>query len=214
VPSVEQLREAINGRSMDVLSSWRTRALPLNAVEQATHRAILMAFATTGGPPGAGDLGTADVLKVLHDVDAIRLTSYGEIAVAYPFSAAPTRHRVRIGDKVDVHAMCAIDALGIAPMLGQDTVIESVDPTTGRPITVLTRNGCSTWAPAEAVVFIRAGSGPSTDDCCDQVNFFTDRSTADAWMSAHPGVRGQIINQPEAEDLAARLFGHLLQEPR
>jgi hypothetical protein len=215
VPSVEQLREAINGPSIDVLSSWRTRVLPLSAVEQATHRAILKAFASTGGPPAAGDLGTTEVLKVLHDVDAIRLTSYGEIAVAYPFSAAPTRHRVRIGDKVDVHAMCAIDALGIAPMLGQDTEIESVDAT-GRPITVVTRNGCSTWEPAEAVVFIgaEAGGGPSADGCCDHVNFFADRSTADAWVSAHPGVPGQIINQPEAEALAARLFGHLLQEPR
>ncbi len=216
VPSVEQLREAINGRSTDVLSSWRSRVLPLSTVEQATQRAILEAFATTGGPPAAGDLGTTDVLDALQAADAIRLTSYGEIAVAYPFSAAPTRHRVRIGDKVDLYTMCAIDALGIAPMLGQDTVIESVDVTTGRPITVVTRNGCSTWDPAETVVFIKAeaGGGPSADGCCDDVNFFTDRSTANSWMSAQPGAHGRIINQPEAEALAARLFGHLLHEPR
>jgi hypothetical protein len=58
VPSVEQLRSAINGRSVDVLSAWRTRAQPLGTAEQLAHRAILRAFAATGqcGPQG-GQVG-------------------------------------------------------------------------------------------------------------------------------------------------------------
>lgn len=80
------------------------------------------------------------------------MTSYAEIAVAYPFSTASTRHRVRIGDRFDAYAMCAVDTLGIAPMLGQDTLIESIDVTTGEPISLVTLNGRSTWAPAEVVV--------------------------------------------------------------
>jgi hypothetical protein len=40
------------------------------------------------------------VLTALH-VDAIRLDPDGQIAVAYPFSATPTRHRVRIGGHVE-----------------------------------------------------------------------------------------------------------------
>jgi len=51
-------------------------------------------------------------IAVDHDVDEIRPAPDGQITVAYPFSAAPTRHRVRLGDRVDVYAMCAIDALG------------------------------------------------------------------------------------------------------
>jgi hypothetical protein len=218
-PSVEQLRAAIGGEApTEILSAWRTRALPLDAVERAAHQAILRAFAVTGHPPARHDLDqltagrAGDVLRALHDLDAIRLTSYGEIAVAYPFSAVPTRHRVRIGDQVEVFAMCAIDALGIAPMLGQDTVIESVDVTNGRPIRVATRDGRSRWEPLEAVVFIGAdaGGGVSAECCCDYLNFFTDRSSAEAWAAEHTGVPGQVINQSEAESLAARLFGHLL----
>jgi DNA-binding transcriptional MerR regulator len=219
-PSVEQLRAAITERSMlaGVLSAWRARALPLAPVEQATHRAILHAFATTGNPPSPIELeqvtagSAAAVLKTLHDLDAIRLTSYGEIAVAYPFSATPTRHRVRIGDRVEVYAMCAVDALGIAPMVGADTLIASVDVTNDRPITVVTRDGRSTWDAAGAVVFIGAdpGVGPSADCCCDYLNFFADRSAGDAWVGAHPAVPGQLISQVEAEELAAQLFGHLL----
>lgn len=210
-PSMEQLRAALAGVAppTEVLSAWRTRALPLEANERAVHQAILRAFAATGRPPAGQDPA---VLRTLHDADAIRLTSYGEIAVAYPFSATPTRHRVRIGDRVDVYAMCAVDALGIAPMVGQDTVISSVDVTSGQPITVVTRDGRSTWSPDTAVVFVGAdaGGGPSADCCCDYLNFFADRSAGAGWMAAHPGVPGQIISHPEAEDLGARLFGHLL----
>ena len=73
-----------------------------------------------------------EVLAALHDMDAVRLDPEGRIAVAYPFSAYPTRHRVRIDDRVDVYAMCAIDALGMSAMLGANTRIDSIDsPTAG-----------------------------------------------------------------------------------
>lgn len=190
VPSVDELRAALG-------------PAPLGAAERAEHRRILRAFATMGRPPAPG--ATA---RSLDDADLIRLTSYGEIAAAYPFSATPTRHRVRIDGRVEVHAMCAIDALGIAPMLGQDTVIESADATTGEPITVITRQGRSTWDPAGAVVFV--GGRASVDCWCDYLNFFADRETAETWMRAHPDVPGRVLDQQEAEERAARHFGHLL----
>ena len=121
---------------------WRTRALPLDPVEKAVQQAILRSFATTGRAPGASELEpittgsgrtTAKVLAELHNLDAIRLSADGQIAVAYPFSARPTRPRVRIDDRVEVYAMCAIDALGISAMLGADTRIDSLDATTGHP---------------------------------------------------------------------------------
>jgi hypothetical protein len=225
-PSAEQLRDALTAVSRpaapgEVLSAWRTRAEPLDPVEKAVQQAILRSFATTGHPPAAAELDvvpadsgrtTGEVLNALHQVDAIRLAPDGQIAVAYPFSATPTRHRVRIGDQVDVYAMCAVDALGMAPMLDQDTLIESVDMTTGQPVTVTTTGGHTRWEPAGAVVFIGAdaGGGPSADCCCDYLNFFTDQAAAQAWTTSHPQIPGQILNQTEAEGLGARLFGHLL----
>lgn len=153
------------------------------------HQAILRAFASTGKPPAVSELdpiiagstrSTAGVLAALHDADAIRLGPTGQITVAYPFSAAPTRHRVRIDGHTDVYAMCAIDALGIAAMLGQDTRIDSVDAATCAAITVTTIAGNARWAPPEAVVFLSAGAGggPSADCCCGHLNFFTDAATA------------------------------------
>lgn len=221
-PSVEQLREALSiPGPAEVLSRWRTRARRLDPVERAVHQAVLRAFATTGGPATSGELdpvvagtgtSTVEVLQSLHDGDAIRVTPDGVIAVAYPFSANPTRHRVRIGDRVDAYAMCAIDALGIAAMLGQDTAISSVDVTTGQPVTVTTTGGRTVWDPATAVVFIGvgAGGGPTADCCCDYLNFFNDPATANAWASNHPEVPGQILTQPEAEVLGIQLFQPLL----
>ncbi|MEV6273370.1 alkylmercury lyase family protein [Kribbella sp. NPDC051936] len=212
-PSIEQLRSVVAGSAaqVEVLSAWRRRAIPMDSAQRTAHQRVLRSFAATGQPPD--DL-PAGVGRALHDLDAIRLTPSGEIAVAYPFSAVPTRHRVRIGDLVDVYAMCAIDALGIAPMLDRDTLIESIDVTTGSPIRVLTRNGRRTWEPAGAVVFVgaEAGGGPSADCCCDYLNFFTDRQSAQAWVDAHPAVPGEVLDQQQAEALADRLFGRLLAD--
>lgn len=182
---------------------------------------ILRTFATTEQPPAASDLAavtagsgrtSAEVLKALHDLDAIGLDADRRIAVAYPFSTDPTRHRVQIANQVNVHAMCAIDALGIAPMLGLDTRINSTDATTGQPVTVTTIEGRTSWYPPDAVAFIgaTAGASPSAGSCCNYLNFFTDEAAAKEWTDAHPHVRGQVLNQKDAEALAARLFGPLL----
>ena len=231
-PSAAQLRAALTSavtassperlvvQPGEVLSAWRAGALPLDPLQKAVHQAILHAFAATGRPPARSDLDAAitgldrsvtDVLAELHDLDAIRLAPDAGIAVAYPFSATPTRHRVRIGDRAEVYAMCAIDALGVAAMLGEDTRIDSVDVTTGHPISVVMSGHGTTWDPADAVVFVGVDApGPAADCCCDYLNFFTDTTAAQAWAVAHPQVPGQILTQAEAESLAARLFGHLL----
>jgi hypothetical protein len=222
VPSLAQLRAALAAAGTtpapesesipeleqpgELLSAWRTRALPLEPVAKAVHQVILRTFATTGQPPAASDLAavtagsgrtSAEVLKALHDLDAIGLDADRRIAVAYPFSTDPTRHRVQIANQVNVHAMCAIDALGIAPMLGLDTRINSTDATTGQPVTVTTIEGRTSWYPPDAVAFIgaTAGASPSAGSCCNYLNFFTDEAAAKEWTDAHPPPRPS--SQPE-----------------
>lgn len=233
-PSVDQLRDALAGAMhrvpeplavapSEVLSAWRSRAVPLDPVEKAVHKEILRTFAATGRPPTPSELDAAtagsgrltrDVVTALHEADAIRLDLDGHIAVAYPFSTGPTRHRVRIADRVDAYAMCAIDALGISAMLGKDTRIESLDVTSGEPITVTMTGDSTAWEPHRAVVFVGAasGGGPSSECCCDYLNFFADRDGAQTWIAAHPSVPGQILDQIEAIELGIRLFQPLLAD--
>jgi len=154
------------------------------------------------------------VLSQLHQADVVRLGPAGEVAVAYPFSSAPARHRVRILGGADVFAMCAIDALGVAEMLGVDVEITSNDPYTGHAVTVHQVGGASTWQLSTTVVVVPASTakGASADCCCSAINFFASRQTAEAWSTADPELHGEILDQPPAERLGRRIFCSLLRE--
>jgi alkylmercury lyase-like protein len=91
-------------------------------------RAILSSFVATGGPvlmaavaaafPERSAAAVAETVRALDAVDLLQLD--GErIVVAYPFCAAPTPFRVRLTAGTERYACCAIDALGVAPMLGE-----------------------------------------------------------------------------------------------
>ncbi|WP_436499635.1 alkylmercury lyase family protein [Actinokineospora sp. HUAS TT18] len=219
-PSVARLRDALDRRRASVaLRDWRARAAPADPAERAVHQAILRSFAATGAPPATVDqvagsfAETGDqVLARLHDADVIRVDAAGRVQVAYPFSAAPTAHRVRLAGGVEVYAMCAIDALGMPAMLGADAVIATTDPTNGLPITVTIAAGRAQWDPPGAVVFVgaRPGGGPSAENCCDALNVFTDRASAQTWSRAHPHIPGEILDGADAEALGRRIFGGLL----
>lgn len=203
------------------VTSQRLTTLPAPA--SAVHRRILWTFADTGTAPTRaqlGDLGdsTADHLVTLATGDIIGLDAHGEITYAYPFSTTPTPHRLHLPSGAQPYAMCAIDALGIPTMLDTDAVITSRDPHTGDPITVTVtdRGATARWDPADAVVF--AGSRTdccattSAESCCGYLNFFTSYATADAWATAHPEIRGLVLDQDRALALGVRCFGDLLRE--
>ncbi|MEU6580209.1 alkylmercury lyase family protein [Nocardia sp. NPDC046763] len=200
------------------LSTWRSAAQPADAAGKAIHQAVLRGFAATGRPPSTEelariaarfDVSAASVLTHLHEADVIRLDTAGAIASAYPFSTSPTPHRVRITDGATVYAMCAVDALGMPAMLGTDAVITSADPVTSDPVEIAIRAGELTAQPATTVVFLgaRAGSGPSADSCCNDLNFFTDRDTAQRWSDAHPHLDGAILDLAAARRLGEDIFG-------
>jgi hypothetical protein len=204
------------------LSAWRGAARPADPVERAVHHAILRAFATGGGPPSTAELttvaaeytqSTQEILARLHTADVIRLDASGAIASAYPFSAAPTRHRVQIAGGARVYAMCAIDALGVPAMLDTDVRIESADPVSSEPITMTIHNQAVTAHPATTVVFVgtQSSQGPSADTCCNFLNFFTDRHTAQRWTDAHPHVSGGILDLADAQQLGKHICGDQLR---
>ena len=104
------------------------------AREAAMPRRILRAFLDQGGPipvhevladvqPGSAQ-AVQDALIRLDEEDLIRIRD-GHVDIAYPFSAAPTAFVVRLPDGRERYVCCAIDALGIAPMVGQRIQIRS-----------------------------------------------------------------------------------------
>ncbi len=209
-------------QTLDVVArAGRGRRAPDERGLRAVHRQVLRTFATTGTAPepealepvaSAAGRSAGEVLAELADEDFLTLDSTGRIRAAYPFSAVPTRHRVRIAGGAAVWSMCAIDALGIPPMLEADAVISSTDPVTEEPVTVTATAGVLHWEPAGTVVFVgrRPGGGPAATACCDALNFFTGDETARTWMRAHPEVPGRVVSQTQAEEIARQTFGPLL----
>jgi hypothetical protein len=234
VPSAGQLRQAIE-RAADSDADadspgWpdtlgrggRGRIAPAERGLRTVHQAVLRSFVQTGGPPdpplledAAAPFNAAQVLAELAQGDFLYLDDAGRITAAYPFSALPTAHRVQIADGANVYAMCAIDALGIAPMVGSKVVILSADPSTGQAITVTVDGKNSEWRPRTAVVFDGStGSdcaGPSAEICCGYMNFFATRAAATAWAQAHPEITGGILTQDRAIKVGKQIFGRLLQ---
>lgn len=201
-----------------------SRHARLSRLERELYFSILRRFATAGRPSRAEmselarqvGLEGAQALDTLAREDLVHLGEDGEIAVAYPFSGLPTAHRVRFPNGHEVFAMCAIDALGIAPMLGKRIEIASRDPLTNEEIQVaLEPDGEGNWQPDKAVVVCGAsGSGESCSSCCPVLNFFAFSGNAERWLAAHPEVRGDVISMRDAIVAGRAVFGDILEEPR
>jgi hypothetical protein len=96
-----------------VLRAFVERAEPVRVDE------ILSAFADQ--PPES----LLVALAQLDEDDLVRIDA-GRVDLAYPFSASPTPFVVDLGaGREERYVCCAIDALGMAPMLGQHVHIRS-----------------------------------------------------------------------------------------
>jgi Alkylmercury lyase len=202
----------------------RARLAWLSDAERNLYRWILRSFAAGLRPDARAARETAsrlglepgDALAKLAREDLVHCdAATGDIVVAYPFSGRPTPHRVRIAGQREVDAMCAIDALGIAFMLGEPTETVSRDPLTAEEVrTWVDPSGGVRWEPEAAAVL--AGSdrdeGPASAVCCAFVNFFASRENAERYLRETPAVRGEVISIPDAVAAGRTVFGGLLAD--
>jgi Alkylmercury lyase len=199
------------------------RRARLSDAERELYFWILRRFATDGRPSNVDVRAAAErlgleadsALETLAREDLVLRGADGEITVAYPFSGRPTTHRVRFPGGHEVDAMCAIDALGIAPMFAQPIEIESRDPVSGDEILArVAPHGAAEWWPESAVVVagaIRSDSG-ACSSCCPVLNFFVSAASAERWLAQHRDVHGTVISMHEATAAGRAVFGDVLTE--
>jgi hypothetical protein len=189
------------------------RLARLADVELELYARILRRF-VAGRPPRATDpelgrAGAALARLVRHDL--VQVDAAGNVAVAYPFCARPTRHRVRLAAGRSYWANCAVDALGIPYLLGERAVIEATEPGSERQITISVKpeTGTVRSEPAAATVVIASsGDGCAAACACPHINLFTSRSAAARHLAAR-GLRGSILDLADAAAAGRALFGDL-----
>jgi hypothetical protein len=220
----EPVAAALAAAEIPASKQGPARRARLTDRERALYFWILRRFGTDGRPSSVEIRAEAARLKVdvkealatLAREDLAHLGSNGEITVAYPFSGDPTVHRVRfLRSGHEAHAMCAIDALGIAAMFDEPIEVESRDPLSGEEVQAeVAPDGEGAWEPASAVVVagVLDRQADSCSGCCPVLNFFASSENAERWLREHSQVRGQVISVEDAIASGRAVFGDVLSE--
>jgi alkylmercury lyase len=137
---------------------------------------------------------------------------------AYPFTGEQTDHRVQLRGQW-LHAVCAIDALGIAGMFRTDVVIESSCRACGNGMEIATAQGGKSLSharPVNAVVWYDlAYSGRAAASCCAAIAFFCSDVELQHWLSAQrPPRAGYCLTLDEALEVGRALFEPALAEAK
>jgi hypothetical protein len=140
--------------------------------------------------------------------------SAGAIAYAYPFTGQETEHRAQLCDR-KLHAVCAIDALGVASMFRTDVDIESSCRACGIRIEIGTAQSGKSLSharPVDAVVWYDlACTERAAASCCPSIAFFCSDAELQQWLSAQsPQRAGCRLTLGEALEVSRALFEPVL----
>jgi alkylmercury lyase-like protein len=112
---------------------WRERE-SIGAAARAALREILARFVADGGPVEVSSLPHPAAAVAELDARDLVYLHEGRVVLAYPWSGTPTAFVVRLTGGRQRWACCAIDALGIAAMLGEPVQVESRCHHCGEPL--------------------------------------------------------------------------------
>lgn len=183
------------------------------------HRAILEGFFLDGKPLSRDQLAAVldmdDVdhaLQQLAAEDLVVLASNGlQLVGAYPFTAEERVHRVLVNGHT-VHAMCALDALSVAPMFNTATRVDSRCHVTGTPVEIhMQGSELLSALPPDPYVGIhwQGTSGCAAHSLCMDMLFLRDRESAAAWQQEDAANR-DLFDLPAAVAFGAAFFTPLL----
>jgi hypothetical protein len=199
---------------------WLRLGSDLPVPERRLLQSVLAHFVRHGTAPDqaalttmaqAADLSVSHALAELTRRDLIIYdASSATLQGAYPFSGDPTPHAVHIDGGPAVFAMCALDALGIAFLLGRDTTVFSRDAITGARLRVdiASATGTAMASPQSVVMFAPSApyEGPAATCLCPLLAFFGSLTTAEAYERAHRESDGRILPLMDAVAAGRRTF--------
>lgn len=204
-----------------LLDRWSGK---LDADQDLVWRATLRLYADFGRAPQTADIAdmiglSADTVSaLLGELEARDLIGldceFGQVRLAYPFTQAKTEHQVELKGRT-LHALCAIDALGVGAMYGADAVIRSRCRQCGRAVRVGTTEAGRALAsidPSGSVVWYDfAYDGSAATSCCPSIVFFCSDSHLELWQLGQPSGRAGVrLAMDEALEVGRAIFGPVL----
>ena len=191
--------------------------LPLKERQQAlqlkyreSHRDILNSFASKGKAP---DNIEQSVLNTLSENDLVVLGEHGEVVGAYPFSLRETAHQV-FNDSFNLYAMCAFDAIAIAPVFNIQTNIISRCHLSNEIIEVTHNVKHVTNVQPSKNIYIgirwQSAGSCAADNLCMEMVFLKDEQTANQWQNNDQ--KFSIFALNDAIEFAVKYFKPLLTD--
>lgn len=170
----------------------KARQGQLSPALKKLHQTILVSLVKRGTPPtheemaeqvGAAQVATA--LQTLGAEDLVVLNAAGTDAVgAYPVTTEVTPHQLNI-DSRTIYAMCALDAVSVAPMFASEVKIASHCHVSGDPIQIhMQGSEVIESNPDGVMIGIRwqMPSGAAAHSMCTEMVFLKDENTARQWQ--------------------------------
>ena len=155
-----------------------------------------------------------EAVDVLKDRDMVVFSDNGEPLGAYPFTMEAREHSVQVNGH-RVYAMCALDALAVAPMFGMETQIDSRCRVSGDPVNIR-MSGNKILNPDEAgdihfgIIWGAANADIScANSLCMEMMFLRDGETARQWLADDPETR-EVFTLQEAVEFGGRFFSPLV----
>ncbi len=205
---------------LNALLPLAQRQVALSPALRALHREILRSFVTQGRPLDYAQMAALNgdnpgaALQRLADDDLVVLAPDRRTLIgAYPFTAEARVHRVTVNGH-PLHAMCALDALSVAPMFDTATQIQSCCQVQEKPVGIHMQGGALISAsPGHPQVGIRwqSTSGCAARSLCLDMIFLYDAATAATWQAQEPDNR-DVFALPEAVAFGAAFFRPLLTQ--
>jgi alkylmercury lyase len=221
-----RVREALLGRDRSRLGLAAKWNQTLEPAQDRVWRTVLELFARSARPPYLYEIAKETGLSVenirmlvseLQTHDLLGSDASADVILyAYPFTGEQTEHRVQLRGQ-RLHAVCAIDALGIAGVFRTDGIIESSCRACGSSIEIGTAQcgrSLSYVRPDAAIVWYDlAYSGRAAASCCPSIAFFCSEVQLERWLNTqNPQRGGYRLTLEEALELGRALFEPVFAE--
>jgi len=185
------------------------------------HQWVLRFLSSKGQAPGPAELkaelGTMDATSALQRLatdDLVVLDAKGEQLVgAYPLTSEVTPHRLSLNGH-GLYAMCALDAVAVAPLFDCEVQIDSTCHLTKTPIQIFMRTSevIDVQPTADVMVGIRwqKPTAVAAHSMCLQMVFLKDIHVAQDWQQ-HDTDNISLFALPDAIAFGKAFFRPLLE---